>query len=257
MTNAFRFDHLIIAVNDLDQAMSDYQALGFRVYYGGRHANGTTHNAIISLADGSYLELIARTAAEPTMTNVADFAWFLEGGERIAGYALCADDLTSHIDAMREAGLAVAEPSQGQRIREDGLVLKWKLTSVDGSISPLLLEDITPRPFRVLPHPDWAEQMNGVIGVDSLTVVIPDLQDGIRFYKALLGVPPLVDHTAAHFRIGPSRLVITLPEDDMMRQHLARWGRAPYEVALKTTDKTRLGLLDINQTHQARLRIVP
>lgn len=257
MTNAFRFDHLIIAVDDLNAAMADYQSLGFTVYYGGRHASGTTHNALISLSDGSYLELIARTGSEPIATSATDFAWFLNGGERIAGYALCAEDLRSHVDAMREAGLTVAEPKEGQRVREDGFILKWKLTSVDGSISPLLLEDITPRSFRVLPHPDLAHQANGVIGVQSITVIIADLQEGINFYKALLGVPPLVDHTAAHFRIGPSRLVITLPEDDAMRQHLARWGRAPYEVVLKAKDNPQAMVLDMARTHQARIRIVP
>ena len=51
-------DHLVIGVGDLGAAMRDYAALGFSVVPGGRHAAGT-HNALIALADGAYLELVA------------------------------------------------------------------------------------------------------------------------------------------------------------------------------------------------------
>src|SRR6266545_8295306 len=51
-------DHIIIAVADLNVAVRSYRGLGFTVVPGGRHPIGT-HNALISFADGSYLELIA------------------------------------------------------------------------------------------------------------------------------------------------------------------------------------------------------
>ncbi|MDQ2809182.1 MAG: VOC family protein [Chloroflexota bacterium] len=58
-------DHIVILVPDLTQAEQDYTALGFTVTPGGEHAGGLTHNALIALADGSYLELIAFRDTDP------------------------------------------------------------------------------------------------------------------------------------------------------------------------------------------------
>lgn len=59
MNARFRFDHAVIMVDDLKNAVADYQTLGFTVLPGGAHENNPSHNALISLADGSYLELFA------------------------------------------------------------------------------------------------------------------------------------------------------------------------------------------------------
>ncbi len=58
-------DHIVILVPDLEQAERDYTARGFTVTPGGEHAGGLTHNALIALADGSYLELIAFRDTDP------------------------------------------------------------------------------------------------------------------------------------------------------------------------------------------------
>lgn len=52
-------DHLVIVVPDLSAAIERYQQLGFSVVAGGRHTTTGTHNALIGLADGSYIELLA------------------------------------------------------------------------------------------------------------------------------------------------------------------------------------------------------
>src|SRR3990170_2591942 len=56
-----RFDHAILAVQDLQATRADFHELGFTSIYGGRHRGGLTHNALIAFADGSYLELMAPT----------------------------------------------------------------------------------------------------------------------------------------------------------------------------------------------------
>ena len=47
-----RFDHAVIAVRDLDEAMRRYQALGFDVRPGGRHVGLGTHNTLIRFGLG-------------------------------------------------------------------------------------------------------------------------------------------------------------------------------------------------------------
>ena len=51
-------DHVVILVEDLDAGIRQYRDMGFTVVPGGKHPR-FTHNALVSFADGSYLELIA------------------------------------------------------------------------------------------------------------------------------------------------------------------------------------------------------
>ena len=56
---AFRLDHIVIGVHDLAAAAADFTQAGFQVTPGGEHSSGNTHNALVTFADGAYLELIA------------------------------------------------------------------------------------------------------------------------------------------------------------------------------------------------------
>src|SRR3989338_6231807 len=51
-------DHIVIVVQNLDEAARNYEKLGFTVVPGGRHPVGS-HNVLISFADGSYIEIIS------------------------------------------------------------------------------------------------------------------------------------------------------------------------------------------------------
>jgi hypothetical protein len=79
-------DHVVIVVRDLAQATADYSAAGFTVTPGGEHAEGTTHNALIPFADGSYLELI--TFKEPERPSAHQWWPRVAQGEGIVHYAL-------------------------------------------------------------------------------------------------------------------------------------------------------------------------
>jgi hypothetical protein len=48
-------DHVLIAVEDLDLAIEVYEQLGFQVLRGGDHPKMGTSNALVPLADGTYL----------------------------------------------------------------------------------------------------------------------------------------------------------------------------------------------------------
>jgi len=104
-TMTLQLDHAVIAVDDLDAAVQNYRALGFTVVRGGVHANRATHNALITFADETYLELLAATG-EPPIPGAIDFGALLSGGEGLAGYALRADDLDAELARLRAVGLA-------------------------------------------------------------------------------------------------------------------------------------------------------
>jgi catechol 2,3-dioxygenase-like lactoylglutathione lyase family enzyme len=75
-----RLDHLVILVRDLDQAVREYEVLGFTVTPGGEHADGLTRNALIPFRDGSYLELVAFLDPEDPRENVCGWRAFLLSG---------------------------------------------------------------------------------------------------------------------------------------------------------------------------------
>ena len=54
-------DHVPIARSDLDAATEEFTRVGLEPEYGGTHADGTTHMAVVGFDDGSYLELISGT----------------------------------------------------------------------------------------------------------------------------------------------------------------------------------------------------
>ena len=163
----FKLDHVIIAVFDLDQAVADYRALGFTTIYGGRHANGATHNGLVCFQDGTYLELLAPTGDSP-QPGATDFSPLLAHGEGLVGYALLSHDLRADADALRKRGAQIGEVGEGRRLRKDGIELRWRTAEFDGSLSPFLIEDVTARTLRVPDAMETVTHRNGVTGIAKL-----------------------------------------------------------------------------------------
>jgi hypothetical protein len=192
-----KLDHVIIAVHDLDQAVEDYRALGFTTTYGGRHASGATHNALVCFQDGTYLELLAPTgdAAQPGTT---DFSPLLQHGEGLVGYALHSSDLLKDAADGRARGANIGEVSEGRRLRPDGIELRWRTASLDGGMSPFLIEDITPRRLRVPDDIETVTHANGVTGIAKLEGADFDsLRGNQRLTGLILAAPVLHAFDAA------------------------------------------------------------
>ena len=97
-------DHILIATDDLELAIETYQALGFQVLRGGEHPGRGTYNALVPLADGTYLELMGvrdRDLAEqfPPSRRVVER---LDHENRLATFALDSDNLENDVAAIRE-----------------------------------------------------------------------------------------------------------------------------------------------------------
>ena len=57
---AMQIDHVILAVTDLEAGMREFEELtGVEPVYGGRHPGRDTHNAIVPLTSGMYVEILA------------------------------------------------------------------------------------------------------------------------------------------------------------------------------------------------------
>lgn len=251
-------DHVVIAVPDLVIAQKTYEALGFVVVPGGRHPVGT-HNALIALADGSYIELIA--FYDPSSGH----RWWLplQKGGGLVDFCMQTDDLLSDTAAFRRAGVAIDDPSPLSRVRPDGYHLKWVLSIPHDAykgVAPFLIQDETPRDERV---PRQNRHPNGVAGISVLTVAVDDVAALRGWYEDALGRPghPVVrsDLTArgVRFTIGPHRLELLAPRDaaSPLTPWLADHGPSPYAVTLTTTARGR-GPIDPARTLGARLSLV-
>lgn len=252
---AFQLDHIIIAVHDLDTAMMDFRALGFTVLYGGRHASGTTHNALICFQDGSYLELLALTGDSRSDPHTADFSGLAQGAEGIAGYALLAETLEILIPDLRGRGAAVGDVVPGRRLRADGAEMRWLTARVAGEMSPFLIEDQTPRTVRVPNTPEATQHANGIAGIVELEVLIAHLDEmTIASYTKLLGISPWRRSAAsATFVLQGVKLRLTPAVTPAAQVYLAKSKTSLYRLVLLGSAPQQL---DPTLTHGALMQIV-
>lgn len=183
-----KFDHIIIAVSDLAEATRDFEAAGFTVSPGGVHSAGTTHNALVLLLDGTYLELIARTGA-PTPEGSTDLTFLLDHGEGPVGFCLSSDDLNADAEKIRLRGASVNPPLDGGRVRPDGVWMQWRIAWVEELQLPFIIEDVTPRERRV-PDDDLTAltHMNGARGWHGVTLQVGSASTLARLH-AVFGEP--------------------------------------------------------------------
>lgn len=122
-------DHLAVGAADLETGTAWVEAqLGVTLQPGGRHDRFGTHNTLLGLADGIYLEVIA---PDPDAAPLKGPRWFglddFTGPPRLANWICRTDDLDA---AVAAAPAAVGRPHALQRGD-----LHWQITvSDDGKL---------------------------------------------------------------------------------------------------------------------------
>lgn len=247
-------DHIVIAVPDLATAIKNYEHLGFTVVPGGRHPVGT-HNGLIALADGSYIELIAFYRENP------QHRWWnaLQKGGGLVDFCMQTDDLTGDTAKLRSAGVQIEDPVPWSRARPDGYQLKWLLSLARGEhrgVAPFLIQDETPRAERV---PRETSHENGAAGIGAVIVAVNELPVVQRWYEAALGYKGRTvdrdDLRAAGicFTIGPHRVEILAPAAP--QSPLTDWlkARGPSPFAATLRGQKRAAPLDASLTCEVAL----
>ena len=187
-----QLDHVVFVARDLQAAIDDHRRRGFTVTPGGEHADGTTYNALVPFADGSYLELVGFRDLARSITH----RWWkiAADGGGLADFALLSDDLVA--DAAALAELVTTPPQQGGRIRPDSVEVKWRTARLKAPL-PFVIEDLTARELRV-PGGAAAEHANGATGIAAVAVGAVDIGDAEWRYAALRERAPQIElRTAA------------------------------------------------------------
>ena len=179
-------DHLILGINSLERGIRAFEALsGVTPRRGGEHPGGGTENALVSLGDGAYLELLApKPGATPTSFGL------LTSLERLipTGWALHTDSLDVMIARLRAANLAVLGPFPGSRKTPDGTLLSWRTARLSDAAleaAPFLIEWGTG-----VVHPSATSP--GGCRLTKLTVGEPSPSPLNAFFE-LLGMPPVAE----------------------------------------------------------------
>jgi hypothetical protein len=140
MLSAVEIDHLILGIMDLTKGTERFAALsGVVPMSGGEHPGRNTRNALASLGDGVYLEILAATDphAAPLDPKVrySDLTF--------SGWALRTSSIQDVVDRLRAAGLQADDPVPGSRRNREGRLIEWKTAAARGpglELAPFLIQ---------------------------------------------------------------------------------------------------------------------
>jgi hypothetical protein len=134
-------DHVIVGIDDIERGLEQFRQLtGVSPVLGGVHPGAGTQNALVSLGEHTYLEIMAPAADAPQ--SVRDrFARF--STLTLTGWAASTTDAEASEQMLRASGYSVRGPSDGARVMPNGIVLRWRTLSatVPGATrAPFLIE---------------------------------------------------------------------------------------------------------------------
>jgi catechol 2,3-dioxygenase-like lactoylglutathione lyase family enzyme len=130
-------DHILLGCSDLDRGIAFVEEqLGVRAAFGGVHPGRGTRNALLSLVERQYLEIIA---PDPQQSHAPDIYGLKElTGPGLVGWAAHSGDVSQLAARLRSANIPFDGPTPGSRKRPDGRLLKWQTLNLKDNHSGLL-----------------------------------------------------------------------------------------------------------------------
>ena len=161
-------DHLVYAVPDVDEA-SDWlsRTTGVRPVPGGRHLELGSRNALASLGDGAYLELVGPDPDQDVDLAAHPFGLAGLTEPRLVTWAVHVEGIHKRVRAARERGYDPGPVESLEREWPDGTVLRWRLTRLpqlpfDGVVPFLIDWGDSPHPSESSPR---GLRLNELFGV--------------------------------------------------------------------------------------------
>jgi hypothetical protein len=135
-------DHLLLGCNDLDRGIAFVEEhTGVRAAFGGVHPGRGTRNALLSLGEKHYLEIIAPDPQQPGAPDTRNLRNLKE--PRLVGWAAHPGDIVQFAARLHADNIAFEGPTPGSRKRPDGRLLQWKtldLKNDDHGVLPFFIE---------------------------------------------------------------------------------------------------------------------
>src|SRR3954470_18751656 len=135
-------DHILLGCGDLDAGITFVeQHTGVRAAFGGVHPGRGTRNALLSLGERRYLEIIAPDPQQPRSSDVRQL--YRIESPRLIGWAAHVGDIEAVQRQLTAAGIAFEPVRAGARERPSGQTLRWKALSLRddaGGLLPFFIE---------------------------------------------------------------------------------------------------------------------
>jgi hypothetical protein len=236
-------DHVSVCGSNLDTMQQAFAAAGLGTDYGGPHSTGGTHMALLGFDDGSYIELIAPQSGVPGDGN--GWGKLMADNAGPCAWAVEPKDITEEVARLKAAGMTVNGPKQGSRKKPDGMAIEWDTadvgTGAPGSTLPFLIQDRTPREWRV--SASKSVQGSGIGGVEVAVIAVNDLNNAIALFRKAYGwsAPLTEDHgefdaKLAYFPGEPVILAAPSGGHSWLADRLQKDGGSPAAYLLSTQD---------------------
>jgi hypothetical protein len=170
-------DHIIWACAELDAGSRRFEALtGVRPRFGGMHASGLTHNALVKIGPRCYLEILAPTG--PASADDDEWCRIARAARepQIMTYCLRSARPLSDLAAIARArGWKNAVVASNGRRTPDGVDLRWQWVAPKihglGLAFPFFIDWLdSPHPAEMLAH----EQAAAGVALRELVVLHPE-----------------------------------------------------------------------------------
>jgi hypothetical protein len=150
-------DHLVYAVSDLNAGIAQIERLlGVRAAHGGKHTGRGTHNALLSLGGGTYLEIIAPDPHQADPPTPRPFGLDRRREPGLVTFAVRVPDIEHRAEQARAAGYDPGVVLTMSRHLPNGDELRWELSANlelpgDGVVPFLIQWEPGPHPADTAP----------------------------------------------------------------------------------------------------------
>ena len=192
-----KLDHLIVAVNDLDEAESNYKKIfGVEPVWKGEHKELGTANVIFNFKN-TYFELLSSKGnglgAELVNNSIS------ENGEGLIGQALGTEDIKETRKLLAEKGFLISELSEG--VGENSInkeIRKWKNIFLPPELTRGIFSFIIQHTHGSLPQVEEYKK-SSISKLDHVVINTNDPDGFINIYKNIFNIRLALDKVIEHW----------------------------------------------------------